>query len=306
MEGRLQRLLRDGQIGIVLHLGVSGFDTAYDALAAALEQLGAERSPPTAVLAFAGPVSAQRAQMTNTGWLTEAAELRRRFGFSAVQLLNDYAALALGLNRFSHTDRVRIGPDVAGAGRTLAVVGPGSGLGVAALIATGEDTLPLVCEGGHSTIAAADDREAEILSTLRSDFGHVSAERLLSGPGLVNLYRATCRIEDQSAEPFSAAEVTERGLNGSDPLCRQALSQFCGFLGGFAGNTALSYGAQGGLYLGGGILPRFPDFLANSSFRQRFESKGRLSAYLAGIPTWLITRADAAFVGLSVAAGRRI
>ena len=297
-------LLHDGKLGAVHHLAVADHETAYDALAAALDLFGVTTTPRAAVLAFAGPVNAERAQMTNTGWETFADELARRFGFAHVKLLNDYAALALGLDQFSESDRQVIGPSLAGAGRTLAVVGPGSGLGVAALIPTALHSLPLVCEGGHSTIPAADPLEAEILNRLREDFGHVSAERVLAGPGLVNLYQAIGSIEGHLTEEINPAEVTRRGLEGSDTLCRKALQSFCLFLGTFAGNVGLTYGAQAGIYLGGGILPRFPEFLAGSGFRARFESKGRLSGYLAEIPTWLITRPDAAFAGLAVAAGR--
>jgi len=144
--------------------------------------------------------------------------------------------------------------------------------------------------------------EAEIIAALREDFGHVSAERLLSGPGLANIHRGLARVHDAAVSDLSPAEITERGLNGSDDLCRLALERFCLFLGTFAGNVALSYGAQGGVYLAGGILPRFPDFLAASGFRARFEDKGRFHDYLAAVPTWLIVRPDAAFVGLAAAA----
>lgn len=297
-------LVQDRQVGAVHHLAVADHQTAYDALAAALELFGVTSAPRAAVLAFAGPVNAERAQMTNAGWETNADELSRRFGFAHVKLMNDYAALALGLDRFTAEDRHLIGPPLAGSGRTLAVVGPGSGLGVAALIPTASNSLPLVCEGGHSTIPAADQFEAEILERLRDDFGHVSAERVLAGPGLANLYRAIARIEGQPMEAIGPAEVTRRGLDDSDALCRKALECFCRFLGSFTGNMALTYGAQAGVYLGGGILPRFPAFLAASGFRSRFESKGRLSGYLSEIPTWLITRPDAAFAGLAVAANR--
>lgn len=297
-------LLEGRQVTAVQHLAVANHETAYDALAAALDLFGVGTAPRTAVLAFAGPVNTERAQMTNTGWETYAGELSRRFGFANVKLMNDYAALALGLDHFTADDRQLIGPPLAGSGQTLAVVGPGSGLGVAALIPTARHSLPLVCEGGHSTIPAADQFEAEILERLREDFGHVSAERVLAGPGLVNLYRAIARIEGQPIEAIDPAEVTRRGLDGSDALCRKALQSFCRFLGTFTGNMALTYGAQAGVYLGGGILPRFPEFLADSGFRVRFESKGRLSGYLSQIPTWLITRPDAAFTGLAVAATR--
>ncbi len=150
-------------------------------------------------------------------------------------------------------------------------------------------------------MAAADDAEAELLGLLRRDFRHVSAERLLSGPGLVNLYRALGELRGERVEDGDPAAITRRALQGDD-LSRLALDHFCRLLGSFAGNVALSFGARGGVFLGGGILPRFPDFLARSGFRARFEDKGRFRDYLAAIPTLLITRPDAAFLGLAAAA----
>ncbi len=295
-------LLTDDRASEVLHLSVADHETAYDALATAVDRFGVQSTPPSAVLAFAGPVNPERAVMTNTGWDTRARELRQRFGFTHVKLMNDYAALALSLDQFSDEDRLLIGPKLDGATGALAVVGPGSGLGVAALIPGDPYPLPLIGEGGHSSMPAMSGLEADIIAILRAELGHVSAERLLSGPGLLNVYQGLALLEGTEAEAVTAAEVTQRGLDGSDPLGRRALECFCSLLGSFAGNMALCYGAQGGVYLGGGILPRFPEFLATSKFRERFESKGRLSDYLSRIPTWLIIRPDAAFAGLAVAA----
>ncbi len=295
-------LLRDGRPGEVLCLAVADHATSYDAVAAAMERLGCAPLPAAAVLAFAGPVDEARAEMTNAAWETTVGELRRRFGFARVRLLNDYAALALGLGELAGDDKLAIGPPRPEARGTLAVLGPGSGLGVGALVPAQPHDIPLVSEGGHATMAADDDLEAALIAELRAEFGHVSAERLLSGPGLANIHRALARLRGEDAAPLDPAEITRRGLEGNDELCRLALERFCLFLGGFAGDVALSYGARGGVYLGGGILPRFPDFLAASGFRARFEDKGRFRDYLADIPTWLIVREDAAFVGLAAAA----
>ncbi len=299
-------LSQDGRLGEVLTLPVAGFPTSYEAVAEALQRLGSAQVPQVAALAFAGPVDGARAVMTNAGWDTTVGELRQRFGFSQARLLNDYAALALSLDRLGPDDKVAIGPavpqDAAEPQGTLAVLGPGSGLGVAALLPASPRPLPLVSEGGHVTMPAADRLETDLIAVLREDFGHVSAERLLSGPGLANLYRGLARLQGTAAEPLDPAEVTRRGLEGSDPLCRQALERFCLFLGTFAGDVALSYGARDGVFIGGGILPRFPDFFAASGFRARFEAKGRFRDYLATIPTWLITRPNAAFLGLAALA----
>lgn len=296
--------LLDGALGQVIRLPVADYPTAYDAVAAALQQLGARQTPAAAVLAFAGPVDVRRAVMTNAGWDTTREELRARFGFAEIRLLNDYAALALALQHLDAADCRCIGPARPAARGTLAVLGPGSGLGVAALLPGETGGQPLISEGGHATMPAADSLDAELLAVLRDEFGHVSAERVLSGPGLANIHRGLARLQGRRVEPLEAADITRLGLAGSDDLCRQALERFCLLLGSFAGNVALGYGAQGGVFLAGGILPRFPDFLAASGFRARFEAKGRFRDYLAAIPTSLITRPHAAFVGLAAVARR--
>jgi len=296
----------DGTLSEVLHLAVADYPTAYDAVAAALARFGCARPPAGAVLAFAGPVEAGRAVMTNAGWDTTATALAERFAFEKVRLLNDYAALALGLAHLEEADRRRIGPARPTARGPLAVLGPGSGLGVAAVVPADPPdvpcSVPLISEGGHATMPAADTLEAELLAVLREEFGHVSAERALSGPGLANIHRALGRLHGRTAEPLGPDEISRRGVAGSDDLCRLATERFCLFLGTFAGNVALNYGAQGGVFLAGGILPRFADFLAASGFRARFEDKGRFRGYLQAIPTWLIVRPDAAFLGLAAAA----
>mgnify|MGYP003700655955 CR=1 FL=1 len=297
-------LLTGDTLGSVLHLPVANYRTFYDAAAAAMTQIGCDKVPEVAVLDFAGPVDAGRAVMTNAGWDTTEGELVRRFGFSQVRLLNDYAALALGLAHLGEADKLRIGPARPEPKGTRAVLGPGSGLGVGAAVSTEHHDTPVISEGGHANMSAADDLDAELLAILRAEFGHVSAERVLSGPGLSNIHRALARMHGRNVASLDPAEVTRTGLAGSDDLCRLALERFCLFLGSFAGNVALGFGAQGGVYLAGGILPRFPDFLAASGFRARFEDKGRFRDYLAAIPTWLITRQDAAFLGLAAVARR--
>jgi len=295
-------LLEDDACSPVSHLAVEDYASSYDAIAAALELLKSPRVPQAAMLAFAGPVDEARSVMTNAGWDTTVGELRQRFGFNRVRLMNDYAALALSLDRLDEDDKLCIGPTLPDTAGTRAVLGPGSGLGVAALIPAQPHALPLITEGGHMTMAAADSLDADLIAVLREDLGHVSAERLLSGPGLVNIYKCLGLVQGTAVEPLSPAEVTRRALEGTDALCRLTLERFCLLLGSFAGSVALSYGAQGGMFLGGGILPRFPEFLAASGFRERFEAKGRFRDYLAAIPTWLITRPDAAFVGLAAVA----
>ena len=181
----------------------------------------------------------------------------------------------------------------------MVVLGPGSGLGVAGLVQNGAGHVVVATEGGHATMAAESHREDAILNVLRQRYGHVSAERILSGPGIENLYEVITALDSTAAPPRNAAEITIAALKGACPTSREALDIFCAMLGGFAGNLALTYGARGGVYIAGGIAPRILDFLANSEFRRRFEQKGRLTDYLKAIPTQVIVHPAATFLGLT-------
>jgi len=154
-------------------------------------------------------------------------------------------------------------------------------------------------EGGHATLAPANDRESAVLAVLRRRFGHVSAERAVSGPGLVNLFSAVAEIEGVAAPQATPAGIVRRALDGSSAFCAEALAMFCAMLGTVAGDLALTFGARGGVYIGGGMVPRLGTYFAESPFRERFESKGRYSGYVASIPTFVITRDYAALLGLA-------
>jgi len=185
----------------------------------------------------------------------------------------------------------------------VAPIGPGTGLGVSGLLrSTSGSWVPLAGEGGHVTLPAHDDREHAVISWLRERFGHPSAERAVSGQGLENLYQALCALDGLPNEALTAAEVSRRGLAGNDPACAEALTLFCAFLGTVSGNLALTLGATGGVYVGGGIVPRLGRFFDDSPFRARFEAKGRFSSLLAGIPVYVIDAAvSPALLGASQA-----
>lgn len=184
----------------------------------------------------------------------------------------------------------------------MAVLGPGTGLGVGAFLPPDR---ALVTEGGHASLAAQDAREEAVIGRLRARFGgHVSAERTLSGQGIENLHAALAELAGTPVPDRSAAEVTEAALAGACPVCREALEMFCAMLGGVAGNLALLYGARGGVFVAGGIPPRFPEFLVASEFRARFEAKGRFAEWLRPVPTWLVLRKDPAMLGLEALARR--
>jgi glucokinase len=179
----------------------------------------------------------------------------------------------------------------------MGIIGPGSGLGVSAVVPQGDTFVPVAGEGGHVTMAAADDEESAVLGLMRQRYDHVSAERVLSGPGLVNLYNALCELAGKPAAALTAAQISDPQMAAEDACAKKATAMFCAMLGTVAGNLALSLGARGGIYIAGGIVPRLGEAFERSQFRARFEDKGRLRSYLAEIPTYVVVRPDAALLG---------
>jgi glucokinase len=177
------------------------------------------------------------------------------------------------------------------------VLGPGSGLGVSALVPSIAGWAAVTGEGGHSTMPAVNDRESAVIDHLRQRLDHVSAERVLSGPGLVNLYNTLAEIDSIPSKGYTAPQITDFGMRGADPVCVEATAMFCAMLGTIAGNLALTLGARGGVFIAGGIVPRLGRYFVDSPFRARFEAKGRFEAYLAAIPSFVITHPLAAFLG---------
>jgi glucokinase len=245
--------------------------------------------PPAAcAIAIATPVTGDRVSMTNRDWSFSIESLRLRLGVDRLLVLNDFTALALALPALSAEELEPVGGGKAIAGEALALVGPGTGLGVGCLLVAGDGVLPLASEGGHVTLSASGEREERVIAALRHEFGHPSAERALSGSGLVNLYRFACAEANRAPLPLLPADVSARALAGSDEACTEAVELFFALLGGLAGNLALTVGARGGVYIGGGIVTRLGDWIHRSQFRARFDAKGRFEAYLSAIPVWLI------------------
>ena len=246
--------------------------------------------PQAAAIAIANPVGGDQVQMTNHHWSFSVSQLRQRLGLARLVVLNDFTALAMALPTLGADALRQVGAGAAVPGGPMAVLGPGTGLGVSGLLpgAAGCAPVPLSGEGGHTTLGPLDAREAQVLERLRERFGHASAERALSGPGLENLYAAVCETLGATPEPLAAAEVSRRAMDGGDPACAEALRHFCSLLGNAAGNLALTLGATGGVYIGGGIVPRLRGAFDASPFRASFEAKGRFRDYLAAIPTFVI------------------
>lgn len=244
--------------------------------------------PRWCAFGIATPVDGDFVKMTNHDWAFSIRDLRERLGLEHLQVINDFTALAMALPALTRADLVQIGSGKPVSRSAIGLLGAGTGLGVSGLIPCCDDYVPLEGEGGHVTLAASDAHEAALIAWLARRYPHVSAERVLSGPGLVALYEAHAAVSGQVAEPLGAAAISSRGLDGTSPLCTATLDTFCALLGTVASNLALVLGARGGVYVGGGIVPRFGDFFVRSRFRERFEQKGRFSEYLASIPTYVI------------------
>lgn len=255
-------------------------------------------------MAAAGPVVNGRVSMTNAAWIIDAENIREGLALRSARVINDFEALGWALPGYRPTELVTVGPTLPYGPGTMAVMGPGTGFGLAALASHEDAEIVLVTEGGHATLPSENQREDAIIQELRARHPHVSIERALSGPGLVELYEAIAAIDRQSVPARDSAEIVAHAVDGDCPISRATLEAFCGFLGSVAGNVALSLGALGGLFIAGGIVPRFTDFLHQSGFRARFEAKGRLAPYLARIPTAVIVHPEPAFVGLARLARR--
>ena len=290
-------LLTNGTLGPVKSFDVANFGRFIDAAAVFLKDHCAEIDVGEAILAVAGPIEEQRCVLTNCSWSIDARELRDAFGFQA-RIVNDFEAVAFSLPSLTASDVVKIGGREPQPDAPMAVLGPGTGLGVACLIPGGGKPTVIASEGGHATLAGTTDREDAIIKQLRGRFGHVSAERLVSGNGLENIYQAIVALDGAALAPLSATEITTSALRGDNKAAHEALEKFCAFLGSFAGNVVLTFGARGGAYIAGGISPRIVDFLAKSTFRSRFEAKGRFRSYLEAVPCYIIIHPATAFVGL--------
>ncbi|MDB5471629.1 MAG: glucokinase [Caulobacter sp.] len=252
--------------------------------------------PGQAVVAVAGPVTDGRAELTNAGWKMSETGLER-LGFSAARLINDYEALALAVPRLGDSDLGDIGGVSAARPQgTVAIIGAGTGLGVGALVRDGLCDAVAVTEGGHVAFAPTDEVEIEIFKVLSGRFGRVSLERILSGPGLVNLYEALAQVQGKAAARLKPEDIEDRAENG-DALAAEAVARFCKIYGATAGDYALAFGAVGGVYLGGGIAPKMLTPLRAGDFRKAFEDKGRFSDYCAAIPTKVILHPHAALLG---------
>jgi glucokinase len=238
-------------------------------------------------------------KLTNSPWAFSIEQTRRALGLERLLMLNDFTALALSLPLLEPSELRQVGGGGGVKGAAIALIGAGTGLGVSGLIPSGDGWVPIQGEGGHTAFSPMDEREDDVLRVLRGRYGHVSTERVASGPGLVALYEALCTLDHIPAKALRPEEVTDAGLSESDPLCAEALRMFCAALGTAAGNLVVTLGARAGLYIGGGIAPRLGDYFVHSPFRARFEHKGRFSKYVSEVPAWVILAEQPALRGLA-------
>lgn len=292
-----------GRLDAVLVLRCQDYPSLQDAIVAyfatpAARAAGA-RQVRHAAIAIANPVDGDVVSMTNHSWSFSIEAMRTALALDTLLLVNDFTALAMALPHLSAGQRLAVGGGAPRPDSPIGLIGAGTGLGVSGLIPAGGRWIALASEGGHVTFSPSDEREIEVLRFAFREHAHVSAERFLSGAGLELIYRALAARGGQTVEPLQAAQITQRALGNSCVICLEAVDCFCAMLGTLAGNVAVTLGAQGGIYIGGGIVPRLGTLFSASSFRQRFEQKGRLSAYLAQIPTYVITAEYPAFIGVS-------
>ena len=268
----------------------------------------AER-PQDACLAVASPVGGadekQRFQFTNSAWQVDTADLSHQLGDIPFFVINDFAAIGFALAALEPTDCHQLGGHLPLADRPSAVLGPGTGLGVCTVLPTQPSPTVLAGEGGHADFAPVDTQEISVLSCLMERFGRVSYERLLSGAGMLAIYQALAQLAGRSPEHERPEDIYGAAIDGVDTLAMRSVQLFCRVLGSFAGNTALTVGARGGVYIAGGIPAKILPILAESDFRHRFDSKGRMRSYLTDIPVYIVTASDIGLRGAAQFLGTR-
>jgi glucokinase len=270
-----------------------------DAARAYLKELHFDGAIAGLVFGVAGPVQHGAIHLTNAGWTISEDDLRSKLKIPFARVVNDFETLAEAVPEFEAQDLKQIGPLPFLNRRTgtMAIIGPGTGLGIGGLIRSNDATLPLVTEGGHANFAPVDDLEIRMLQILLKKYGRVSNERILSGPGLQNIHAAMSEIEGRAAADIAPEDITRTAREKPASFEAKVFGRFCAILGSVAGNTALGMGARGGVLIAGGILPDAADFFRASDFRKRFEDKGRFADYMKAIPTALIVDEHAGLRG---------
>jgi glucokinase len=282
---------------------VDEFASLAEAARHHLDTVGAR--PGSAVLAVAGRVEGGQARMTNHPWVVSASRLREALGLDSVLLVNDFLAQAAAVPLLGEEQLVAIGAPsriaADGPARNYAILGPGTGLGVGALLVRDGRHYPLATEGGHASFAPGTPEEIEILQRLSAYYGRVSNERLVSGGGLVNIHRALSEIAGLDPGPRQPEDITA-GAAAGDRRCMRTIDVFCAVFGAIAGDVVLTLGAWDGVYLSGGLVPLLLPELQHSGFRQRFEGKGRYAPAMAQVPTLAVLHPQPGLLGAAALA----
>ncbi|HSX86469.1 MAG TPA: glucokinase [Pseudomonas sp.] len=300
-------LWRDEELESVRVLPVADYPGPEQAIRVYLADLGLPLGSIDSVcLACAGPVDGDLFRFTNNHWQISRTAFCRELQVRELLLVNDFTAMALGMTRLHDDERISVCPGEAERDRPCVVIGPGTGLGVGTLLALADGSWrALPGEGGHVDLPIGTPREAELWQQLYRQLGHVRAEDVLSGGGLLQLYAAICALDGHAPRLSSPPEVTAAALAG-DPVAGAVLEQFCCWLGRAAGNNVLTLGARGGVYIVGGVVPRFAELFLASGFAKSFRDKGRMSDYFDGIPVWLVTAQYPGLMGAGVALQQRL
>ncbi len=286
--------LQSNELKNVIVLSVADHPTFLAALQhvlAHIQKLGEWKPLPQATcLALACPVDQETIDLTNSHWIFTRSQLSEALQQHPVHIINDFSAVAYSIPALKPFEWHQIGGHKPQPNAPIAILGPGTGLGVSTLLNDQDGIRVIEGEGGHIDFAAVNSREIDVFNELRKRFERVSVERLLSGAGIVNIYLALCDLEGANPDYHSEQEITRAAINAENYLAVEALSMFCQVLGSTAGNQALLTGARGGVYIAGGIAPRFIDFIENSDLRTRFEDKGRFRDYVKDIPIRIIVK----------------
>lgn len=299
--------LSDIDLVSVKALNGADYETIGEAVKAYLAGLAGEyEAPEHAVMAIACPTDQDQITMTNHTWSFKVSELKAELGLASLKFINDYNALANAIPHLGADELSKVGRGEAAAGWPKAVTGPGTGLGLAGLAFSDTGPVTLEAEGGHAHFAPTDEVEIGILQFLLKKHDRVSNERLISGMGLENIYQALCSMRGQVSQGLRAPDISRHALEKTDVICEEALSRFCAILGSYAGDVALTLGAKGGVYITGGIVPRFLDYFQASQFRSRFEAKARLRGFVENIPTYVVMAKQPGLLGSAAVLNHRL